>query len=187
MELKEREPGNLTDKIVELMSEANTNAEADIHTEPLNRPMLQAEAELMLKPEPTNRPAPDRECIYETPYSTHIYRNYGGSRVTLRNSSNDQSRNGKWSLSRLIIGLVIGLVIGATVTGLSMHFTKTPACATLSTASPMVTAAPSTSTELGESTSLLLDVDSMIVYGFLTPDFRFLVGFSLKNLNDNDG
>ena len=139
MKLKESEPGNLTDKIVKSMPEANTNddastkAEPDIHTEPLNRPMLQVEAELMLKPEPINRPAPDRESIYENPYSTNVYHNYGGTRISFRNSSSDQSGNRIWSFSCLIIGLVIGLVIGATVTGLSMQFTKT-VCATLPTA-----------------------------------------------------
>ena len=171
MKLKESEPGNLTDKIVKSMPEANTNddastkAEPDIHTEPLNRPMLQVEAELMLKPEPMNRPipAPDRESIYETPYSTHIYRNYGGSRITIQNNndqmySNDQSGNRKWSLSSLIIGLVIGLVIGAAVTGLSMHFTRKLLCAESSKTSPSMTATPSI--ELGESNYPLLKVNS---------------------------
>ena len=184
MELKESEPRNLTDKIVESMSEAedgtyikkaeaeglysrtdkiaesmseanaedDAEAEADPYVEPLNRSIIQAEAERMLKPEPINRPipAPDRESIYETPYARHIYRNYGGSRITIQNYSNEQSRNRQWSLPCLIIGLVIGLLIGATVTGLSMHFTKPPVCATLSKASPMITATPSHSTELGE-------------------------------------
>ena len=67
-------------------------------------------------------PARDHESIYETPYSTHRYNDYGGCRSSNRNLSNDQSRNRQWSY--LIIGLVVGLMIGATVTGLSMHFTR---------------------------------------------------------------
>ena len=163
MKLKESEPGNLTDKIAKSMPEANTNddastkAEPDIHTEPLNRPMLQVEAELMLKPEPINRPAPDRESIYENPYSTNVYHNYGGTRISFQTFGNDQSRSKKWSLSCLIIGLGIGLLIGATVSRLSifMHFTKKSVCTTLQT-TPTVTATPSTSTELyGELNSQL--------------------------------
>ena len=194
MELNESEPQNLTDKIVEPMSEAedgtyikkaealysrtdkiaesiskanaedDAEAKANPYIEPLNQPILQAEAELMLKPEPMNRPipAPDRESIYETPYSTHIYRNYGGSRITIQNNndqmySNDQSGNTKWSLSSLIIGLVIGLVIGAAVTGLSMHFTRKLLCAESSKTSPSMTATPSI--ELGESNYPLLKVN----------------------------
>ena len=165
MELNESEPRNLSDKIVESMSKAEAEDDAEVeanpYIEPLNQPILQAEAELMLKPEPMNRPipAPDRESIYETPYSTHIYRNYGGSRITIQNNndqmySNDQSGNRKWSLSFLIIGLVIG----ATVTGLSMHFTRKPLCAESSKTSPSVTETPSI--ELGESNYPLLKVNS---------------------------
>ena len=129
MELKEIEPRNLTDKIAESMSEA--------------------EAEQLLEPAPINRPIParDGESIYEDPYSTNIYNDYKGLTAS---DNNDQSRNRKWSL----LCLIIGLIIGGTVTGLSMHFTKTPLCATLPTASPIVVATPSISIEpYGESTS----------------------------------
>ena len=165
MELKEIEPRNQTDKIVESLSEANADEndnakpEADIDTGRLNQPILEIEAEVMLNPEPINRPipAPDRESIYEEPYSTRIYHNYGGSRISFGNSSNDQSGKAKWSLSCLIIGLIIGLVIGATVTGLSLHSLKTPMCATSPTLSPMLTATPSNSTEVyGESNFLFI-------------------------------
>ena len=131
MELKENEPRNLTDKIVESMSEANAEdyaeSEANTYVEPLYRPK-QGEAEPMLEPEPINRPIPVQRVnsgsIYETPYSTNVYHDYGGLRIAF--DSNDQSRNRKWSLSYLIIALVVGIVIGATVTGLSMHFTSNP-------------------------------------------------------------
>ena len=82
------------------------------------------EAEVLLEPKPINRPIPARESIYENPYSTPMYHNYGGSRISFRNFGNDQYRNGKWSLFCLIIGLVIGLIIGSTVTGVSMHFAR---------------------------------------------------------------
>ena len=104
MESKEIEPRNLTDKILESMSEA----EAKRHIEPRCRPI----------------PEHDRESIYEIPYSTHMCHNYGGSRISLRNFGNDQSKNEKWSLFCLLIGPVIGLIIGSTVTGLSMHFAR---------------------------------------------------------------
>ena len=164
MELTEIEPRNHTDKIVESMSEANADddgkAEVNTNIAPIFRPILQTEAELMLEPEPISPPIPDHdtESIYDDPYSTHIYHNYGGTRAfAYRNSSNDQSGNRKWSLSCLIIGVLIGLVIGATVTGLSMHFTKPPVCATLQTASPLLTTTPPYSTEVyGELNSLLL-------------------------------
>ena len=129
MELKEIEPRNLTDKIAESMSEA--------------------EAEQLLEPAPINRPIParDGESIYEDPYSTNIYNDYKGLTAS---DNNDQSRNRKWSL----LCLIIGSIIGGTVTGLSMHFTKTPLCATLPTTSPIVVATPSISIEpYGESTS----------------------------------
>ena len=120
MQPKEIEPRNLTDKILESMSEA----EAHRYIEPRSKPTT--EAEKLLEPKPMNRPIPagDRESIYENPYSTHMYHNYGGSRISFRNFGNDQSRNGKWSLFCLVIGLAIGLIIGSTVTGLSMHFAK---------------------------------------------------------------
>ena len=185
------EPRNLTDKIVESMSEADTEADTeaetdtDAYVEPkythtpeteveiktciepiyrptpeakaINRPIPEAEAEAntytseaeqLLEPKPINRPipSPDRESIYEIPYSTRLYHNYGGTRVSFQNFGNDQPRSKKWSLSCLIIGLLIGLVIGATVTGLSMHFTKTPVCVSLPTASPMVTSSPMVTT-----------------------------------------
>ena len=113
-----------------------SEVEADTYIEPRYR--ATPEAERLLEPEPIDRPIPasDRDSIYENPYSTHIYHNYGGSRISFRSSSNAQTRNRKWSLLCLIVGLVIGLAIGASVTGLSMHFTKTPVCATLPTASP---------------------------------------------------
>ena len=156
MELKENEPRNLTDKIVESMSEANAedHAESEANTivEPINRSKPQGEAEPMLKPEPINRPIPVQRInsgsIYENPYSTNVYHDYGGLRISL--NSNDQSRNKKWSLSCLIIGLLIGLIIGSTVTGLSMYFTNHPVCETLPTATPMVTTTLSNSVELIE-------------------------------------
>ena len=177
MELKEIEPRNLTDKIVESMSEAeieaDTEAETDAYVEPkythtpeteveINTSVVlipKAEAELLLGPEPINRPiaARDSESVYENPYSTNVYHNYGGTRISFQTFGNDQSRSKKWSLSCLIIGLGIGLLIGATVSGLSifMHFTKKSVCTTLQT-TPTVTATPSTSTELyGELNSQL--------------------------------
>ena len=178
MELKEIEPRNLTDKIVESISEAETDTyvepkythtpETEVEINTFVAPIPEAEAELLLKPEPINRPisatdrqsiyeTPYRQFIYETPYSTRIYHNCGGTRVPIRNSSRDESGNIKWSLSCLIIGVLIGLGIGATVTGLSMHFTKTPIYATLPTTSPMVTTTtPPNTFELGESNSLSL-------------------------------
>ena len=150
MELKENEPGNLTDKVVESMCEANAedHAESEANTivEPINRSKPQGEAEPMLKPEPINRPIPVQRInsgsIYENPYSTNVYHDYGGLRIAF--DGNDQSSNRKWSVSYLIIALVIGIVIGAIVTGLTMHFTSNPVCETVSTASPMVTATPAT-------------------------------------------
>lgn len=117
-------------------------------------PIPKVEAELLLEPEPINRPIParDSESVYENPYSTKVYHNYGGTRISFQNFGNDQSRSKKWSLYCLLVGLVIGLLIGATVTGLSifMHFTKKSVCATSQTlpTSPTVTATPSNSTEL---------------------------------------
>ena len=115
MELKEIEPKNLTDEIVESMSESEVDAD------------VVAETELIVKPEPVHQTIQQRhdsESIYENPYSTNIYHDYGGLISVL--DSNDQSRKRKWSLTCLIIGLVIGLPIGGTVTGLSIHFTKKP-------------------------------------------------------------
>ena len=105
------------------MSEAETN-EAEVPLKP--KPIKPIKPIKPLKPKPINRPIPagDRESIYETPYSTNMYHNYRGSRISFRNFGNDQSRNGKWSLFCLVIGLVIGLIIGSTVTGLSMHFAR---------------------------------------------------------------
>ena len=152
MELNEIQARNLTDKIVESMSEANAEdyaeSEANTYVEPLYRPK-QREAEPMLEPEPINRPIPVQRVnsgsIYETPYSTNVYHDYGGLRIAF--DSNDQSRNRKWSLSYLIIALVVGIVIGATVTGLTMFFTSNSVCETVSTAPPLVTATPSNSIE----------------------------------------
>ena len=131
MELNEIQARNLTDKIVESMSEANAEdyaeSEPNTYVEPLYRPK-QGEAEPMFEPEPINRPIPVQRAnsgsIYETPYSTNMYHKYGGSRISFRNFGNDQSRNGKWSLFCLLIWLAIGLIIGSTVTGLSMHFAR---------------------------------------------------------------
>ena len=105
------------------MSEAETN-EAEVPLKP--KPIKPIKPIKPLKPKPINRPIPagDRESIYENPYSTNMYHNYGGSRISFRNFGNDQSRNGKWSLFCLVIGLAIGLIIGSTVTGLSMHFAR---------------------------------------------------------------
>ena len=114
MELKEIEPKNLTDEIVESMCESEVDAD------------VVAETELIVKPEPvrqTIRQRYDSESIYENPYSTNIYHDYGGAIAVF--DSNDQPRNRNWSLSCLIIGIVIGLLIGGTVTGLSIQFTKT--------------------------------------------------------------
>ena len=151
--INEIQARNLTDKIVESMSEANAedHAESEANTivEPINRSKPQGETEPMLKPEPINRPIPVQRInsgsIYENPYSTNVYHDYGGLRIAF--DSNDQSRNRKWSLSYLIIALVVGIVIGATVTGLSMHFTSNSVCETVSTAPPLVTATPSNSIE----------------------------------------
>ena len=91
MELQEIKPRNLTDKIVESMSEA------------------------------------EAEAIYENPYSTHIYHNFGGSIIPARNYFDDQLTDEtifhkigkrKWSL----LHFILGLFIGGTVVGLSMHF-----------------------------------------------------------------
>ena len=135
MELNEIQARNLSDKIVESMSEANAEdyaeSEPNTYVEPLYRPK-QGEADPMLEPEPINRPIPVQRVnsgsIYETPYSTNVYHDYGGLRIAF--DSNNQSRNRSWSLSYMIIALVIGIVIGATVTGLTMHFTSNSVCET---------------------------------------------------------
>ena len=177
MELKENEPRNLTDKIVESMSEANAEdyaeSEANTYVEPRYGPKPEGEAEPMLKPEPINRPIPVQRInsgsIYENPYSTNVYHDYGGLRIAF--DSNDQSSNRKWSLSYLIIALVVGMVIGATVTGLSMHFTSNPVCKAVPTASPMVTATSATSMHVEKleeeieilktnQSNLILDLDN---------------------------
>ena len=100
-----------------------------------------------------------------------MYHNYRGSRISFRNFGNDQSRNGKWSLFCLVIGLAIGLIIGSTVTGLSMHFTNNPVCETVSTASPLETATPTTAMKVEKleeeieilktnQSNLILDLDN---------------------------
>ena len=108
MELKEIEPRNLTDKIVESMSEGETDAyvepkdtytpETEVGINKSVVPISEAEAELLLEPESINRPilATDGESVHE---------------------KNGRSCK-KWSLSCLIIGIVIG----GTATGLLMHF-----------------------------------------------------------------
>ena len=96
------------------------------------------EANLLVEREPIHRPITAGGSVYETPYATdnmgfresHIHHNLKGSKISFRNSSNDQSRKRKWSLSYLVIGLVIGSMIGATVTGLLMHFIEKPVCVT---------------------------------------------------------
>ena len=171
MELNEIQARNLTDKIVESMSEANAEdyaeSEANTYVEPLYRPK-QGEAEPMFEPEPINRPInrpvqrANSGSIYETPYSTNVYHDYGGLRIAF--DSNDQSRNRKWSLSYLIIALVVGIVIGATVTGLSMHFTSNSVCETVSTAPPLVTATPTNPIEkLEEEIQILKTNQSNLV------------------------
>ena len=139
-----------------LSDDESSEAEADTYAEPkythtpeteveINTsvvPITEAEAELLLEPEPINCPisAHESESVYEYPYSTNIYHNYGGTRISFQNFgnesiANDQSRSKKcakkWSLSCLIIGLVIGFFIGATVTGLSIFFitSEKTACA----------------------------------------------------------
>ena len=103
MELQEIEPRNLTDKIVESMSEA----EAEAGPEPISEN--------------------ETDSIYENPYSTHIYHDFGGS-IIIRNFNDDQSTDEtifqkieqrKWHLLWLVLGLLTGVI----VTGLSMHLT----------------------------------------------------------------
>ena len=115
MELKEIQERNLTDKIVESMSEAKPDAE----------PEVIKESESVSEDE--------SESIYEIPYSTHIYHDFGGSIIPARNFNNDQSTDEtifqkiekrKWSL----VYLTLGILIGGTVVGISMNFTQV--CAT---------------------------------------------------------
>ena len=112
MELQEIKPRDLTDKIVEYVHMAEAEAE------PLNRP----EAELLVRPEPINRTisADDSESIYENPYSTFIYHDYGGSIIPPRNFIDDQSNDEtifqkiekkKWYLLCLVLGLLIGVIV----------------------------------------------------------------------------
>ena len=77
MELKEIEPRNLTDKIVESMSEGETDAyvepkdtytpETEVGINKSVVPISEAEAELLLEPESINRPilATDGESVHE--------------------------------------------------------------------------------------------------------------------------
>ena len=103
MELREIKPRNLTDEIEESMSEA------------------EAEAEVIPGPEPISEH--ESESIYENPYSTRIYHDFGGS-IIIRNFDRPTEETifqkigkRKWSL----FYLALGLLIGVTVTGLSMH------------------------------------------------------------------
>ena len=168
MELKEIEPRNLTDKIVESMSEVEAEAyvepkytyspetEVEIITSVV--PIPKAEAEFLLEPKPINRPisARDSESVYENPYSKHVYHNYGGTRISFQNFRNDQSRSKKWMLSCQIIATLVGIVIGGTVTGILMYFTKKTGD-TLPPASTNTTATLSNSIEFyGELNSQFL-------------------------------
>ena len=101
MELREIKPRNLTDEIEESMSEA--------------------EAEVIPGPETISEH--ESESIYENPYSTRIYHDFGGS-IIIRNFDRPTEETifqkigkRKWSL----FYLALGLLIGVTVTGLSMH------------------------------------------------------------------
>ena len=105
MELQEIKPRNLTDKIEDSLSEA------------------EAEAEMIPGPEPISEH--ESESIYENPYSTHIYNDYGGS-IIIRNFDRPTEETifqkigkRKWSL----FYLALGLLIGVTVTALYMHLT----------------------------------------------------------------
>ena len=114
-----------------------SEVEADTYIEPRYR--ATPEAERLLEPEPIDRPIPasDRDSIYENPYSTHIYHDFGGS-IIIRNFNDGQSTDEtflqkieqrKWHLLCLILGLLTGVI----VTGLSMYIAKTPACRSLTT------------------------------------------------------
>ena len=101
MELREIKPRNLTDEIEESMSEA--------------------EAEVITGPEPISEH--ESESIYENPYSTRIYHDFGGS-IIIRNFDRPTEETifqkigkRKWSL----LYLALGILIGVAVTGLSMH------------------------------------------------------------------
>ena len=142
MELKGIKERNLTDKIMESMSEAEPDAELD--AKPDDEP--DDEPEVIQEPEPIFEH--ETESIYENPYSTHIYHDFGGSIIPARNFNDDQwtdetifqkIKKRKWSL----FYLTVGLLIGGTIVGISMHFTQV--CTT--TTSPE-------KTRLGESQCL---------------------------------
>ena len=104
MELQEIEPRNMTDKIVESMSEAEAEGGSESISENVT------------------------DSIYENPYSTHIYHDFGGAIIPPRNFNDDQSTDEtsfqkiekrKWYLLYLVLGLLTGVI----VTGLSMHLT----------------------------------------------------------------
>ena len=119
MEIRDIETRNLTDEIVESMSETGSHTYADYryrlgefqapHRPTPYRPTPVAQ----LQPIPAHGP----ESTYETPYSKDI---------NSKNPCNDQSRNQKWSICFpiiwLVIAIVIGLLIGATVMARTMHF-----------------------------------------------------------------
>ena len=90
-------------------------------------PRIDAEPEVIQEPETISEH--ESESIYENPYSTHIYHDFGGSIIPARNFNDDQStgetifqkiEKRKWSL----FYLTVGLLIGGTVVGMSMHFTQ---------------------------------------------------------------
>jgi len=112
MEARDIEGRNLTDEIMESMSETEANTCADYQYRPTSQGPIPPR--LPRKPKMLPIPAHGSESIYETPYSTD--RNS-------KNSRNSKTRNQKWWICFLIMWLVIGLLIGATVTGLTMHFT----------------------------------------------------------------
>ena len=103
MELQVIKPRNLTDKIVQSMSEADST----------QRPELISEYET--------------DSIYENPYSTHIYHDFGGSITPARNFINDQEnlkRAQKFEKRKCyLLCLVLGLLTGVLITGLSIRFT----------------------------------------------------------------
>ena len=118
MEVRDIETRNLTDEIVESMSETGSHTYADnryrlIEFQAPHRPTPYRPTPVaQLQPIPTHGP----ESTYETPYSTGI---------NSKNPCNDQSRSQKWSICFpiiwLVIAIMIGLLIGAIVMGLTMH------------------------------------------------------------------
>ena len=94
------------------------------------RPISEAEAEAETEAEAEVIPGPEpiseiEESIYENPYSTRIYHNFGGS-IVVRNFDRptDETiipkiKKIKWHLLCLVIGLLTGVIL----TGLSMRFT----------------------------------------------------------------